>query len=233
MINCAAKTNVDALEANVDLAYSVNGDGPMNLAIACESAGSKLVQISTDYVFDGEGIVENGIRRPYVETDKPSPITVYGKSKYEGEMMASQYCHRVFIVRTAWLFGSGKRFIEKILNAAKVGEAVRVVNDQYGSATSVKELVQFLELLVRTEDYGIYHATCEGACTWYDVAKYVFESLNIETELLSCCSDDYKLVAKRPSYSVLENRHLKDKDLYRFSHWENAMDEYINYYLKT
>lgn len=228
VINCAAKTNVDELETLRNEAYAVNGHGAGNVAQVCNAIGAKLVHISTDYVFDGKGIRDNDIIRPYVEGDLEHPLTVYGQSKYDGELRVSGANERTFILRTAWLFGSGKRFVGHLLQKAKDERVVTVVNDQYGSATSVKELTQLIEKLIDTDNYGLYHATCEGVCTWYDVASFIFERAGIDIPIQPCSSSDMSYLAPRPMYSVLENKKLKESGCHQFSDWRKAMAEYVD-----
>lgn len=229
VINCAAKTNVDELESNQGEAFKVNGQGAGNVAMACEAIGSPLVHISTDFVFDGKGNIDaNHKLRPYVEGDMEHPLTVYGKSKYDGELRVAAAYDKTYILRTAWLFGSGKRFVERLLRKAKDEERVVVVNDQYGSATSVRELTGLIETLIQTEKYGLYHATSEGVCTWYDVATFIFKKAKIKIPVVPCSSDEIGFVALRPAYSVLENKKLNEGGLYRFGEWQEALATYID-----
>ena len=169
VINCAAHTNVDACETQWDLAYQINAIGPRNLAIACEKTGAKLIHVSTDYVFPGT------CPKPLTEFDMPGPISAYGKTKYEGELFVKEFSRRHFILRTAWLYGEGKNFVKTMLKLAENHEEITVVSDQFGSPTSAVELAKMIHFLEPTENYGTYHATCEGQCSWADFAV---ESLN-------------------------------------------------------
>ena len=168
VVNCAAYTAVDLCETDIENAYKVNAIGPRNLAIACEKVGAKFVQISTDYVFDGNGT------RAYREDDNTCPKSVYGKSKAIGEQFTREFCSKYFIVRTAWLYGEGNNFVRTMLKLAQTNEELNVVNDQFGSPTSTVDLAKAIIDLIHTEHYGTYHGTCEGQCSWYDFAKKIF-----------------------------------------------------------
>ena len=148
IINCAAHTNVDACETQMDLAYKINAIGPRNLSIAATETGAKLMHISTDYVFDGKGT------RPYLEFDKPDPQSMYGATKLAGENFVKEFADKHFIVRTAWLYGDGKNFVKTMLKLSETHEKIRVVNDQFGSPTSAKELAKAIRVLLPTDNYG-------------------------------------------------------------------------------
>ena len=156
IINCAAYTAVDACETNQDLAFKINTLGPRNLAIAADKVGAKLVHISTDYVFDGTK------ETPYMEYDNPNPKSVYGVTKARAEAFVRHFAHEYFILRTAWLYGDGKNFVKTMLKLSEDHDELRVVDDQFGSPTSTAELVKAIDSLLFTDNYGIYHATCEG-----------------------------------------------------------------------
>ena len=168
VINCAAYTAVDACETNYDIAFKVNVLGPRNLAIAAQKNGAKIVHISTDYVFDGTK------ETPYVESDSVCPQSVYGETKAEAEKYVSMMSDKFFILRTAWLSGDGKNFVKTMLRLSEDHEEVRVVNDQFGSPTSAEELAKAIDSLLFTDNYGIYHATCEGSCNWAEFAEEIF-----------------------------------------------------------
>lgn len=229
IINCAAFTAVDLCETEEQNAYNVNAIAPKNLALASKRIGSKLVHISTDYVFDGEGVKnEKGIIRPYVENDAVNPQSVYGKTKLEGENFVIKNCDKYFIIRTAWLYGDGKNFVRTMINLSKSNEKVNVVNDQIGSPTSTKELANMIEKLMITDNYGMYHGTCEGFCTWYDLTCKIYEILNIKTKVVPVTSEEFVRPAKRPKYSVLENKKLNDLGQYKFKHWKDALKIYLS-----
>ncbi len=168
IINCAAHTAVDLCEKQWDLAYRINAIGPRNLSIAATEVGAKMIHVSTDYVFAGDGT------RPYTEFDAPSPNSAYGKTKLEGENFVRDFADRYFILRTAWLYGEGKNFVRTMLRLAETHPEVTVVDDQVGSPTSAAELARLIHFLEPTENYGLFHATCEGSCSWADFAKAIF-----------------------------------------------------------
>ena len=221
VINCAAHTAVDLCETDMENAYKINAIGPRNLAIACEKVGAKLVQVSTDYVFDGNGT------RPYREDDITCPNSVYGTSKLMGENLVREFCSKYFIVRTAWLYGEGNNFVRTMLKLSETNSELNVVNDQIGSPTSTVDLAKAIIDLIHTEHYGIYHGTCEGQCSWYDFAKKIFEIKNIDIKVNPVTSDEFKRPAPRPKYSVLDNFMLKLVGLNSFREWEDSLEEYL------
>ena len=178
VINCAAHTAVDLCETDIENAYKINAIGPRNLAIACEKIGAKFVQVSTDYVFDGNG------SRPYREDDVTCPNSIYGTSKLMGENFTKEFCSKYFIVRTAWLYGEGNNFVRTMIKLSETNKELNVVNDQFGSPTSTVDLAKAIINLIHTEHYGTYHGTCEGQCSWYDFAKKIFEIKNIDIKEL-------------------------------------------------
>ena len=224
VINCAAHTAVDLCETDLENAYKINSLGPKNLAIACEKVGAKLVQVSTDYVFDGNTSI------PYREDDSTCPDSVYGASKLMGENFVREFCSRYFIVRTAWLYGKGNNFVRTMLKLAETNTELSVVNDQFGTPTSTVDLAEAIINLITTEHYGVYHGTCEGQCSWYDFAKKIFEIKNIDIKVNPVTSEEFKRVASRPSYSVLDNFMLKLIGLNSFRHWEESLEEYLKEY---
>ena len=222
VINCAAHTAVDLCETDIENAYKINAIGPRNLAIACEKIGAKFVQVSTDYVFDGNG------NRPYREDDKTNPNSIYGSSKLMGENFTKEFCSKYFIVRTAWLYGEGNNFVRTMLKLSETNKEINVVNDQFGSPTSTVDLAKAIIELIHTEHYGTYHGTCEGKCSWYDFAQKIFEISNIDIKVNPVTSEEYKRLAPRPAYSVLDNFMLKLVGLNSFRNWEDALIEYLN-----
>ena len=221
IINCAAFTNVDLSEEKVDLAYKINALGSKNLAIASEKVKSKLVYISTDYVFKGDK------KTPYREDDTTNPTNIYGKSKFLGEQYTKDFCSRYFIIRTAWLYGDGNNFVKTMLRLSESKKEINVVDDQVGSPTSTKELAVCVLNLINTEYYGTYHGTNNGFCSWYEFAKKIFEIKNIDVKVNPITSDKFPSKVNRPSYSVLDNFMLKLIDLDNFKHWEEALEEYL------
>lgn len=220
IINCAAHTAVDRCETDRDNAYNINANGPKNLAIAAEENGASIVQVSTDYVFDGNS------QKPYYEEDAVNPQSVYGSTKLAGEQEVAKAANRYYIVRTAWLYGEGKNFVRTMLNLAKTNNHITVVNDQFGSPTTALELAKAILYILENGEYGIYHATCEGMTSWYEFACRIFKEAGVEVEVVPVSSEEYKTEAKRPKYSVLENAHLKRIN-YTMKNWEDALVEYL------
>lgn len=221
IINCAAFTAVDLCESEQDTAYRINALGPKYLAIAAQQRGAKLVHISTDYVFDGQGNV------PYTEASQTNPISVYGKTKQAGDDFVQELCSRYFILRTAWVYGEGKNFVRTMLNLAKNNNKVRVVADQYGTPTSALELARAIVFLMETDSYGIYHATCEGSTNWHEFATTIFALANQSIEVEAITTSEYPTPAKRPMYSILENKAFHERHGYYMKDWKNALQEYM------
>jgi len=227
IINCAAFTNVDGCEVKEDAAFKANAIGPRNLAIAAKEIGAKLVHISTDYVFEGNGT------RPYLETDEPHPISAYGRTKLAGEKFVQQFADRYFILRTAWLYGDGKNFVKTMLRLSKNHDEVSVVCDQVGSPTSAKELAKMIYFLEPSESYGIYHATCEGDTNWADFTEEIYRLMGVKTKVNHVTSEQYKEMnpasADRPHYSILEDHMLKmTTDKFLMADWKDAIKEYLD-----
>lgn len=221
VINCAAYTNVDRCEQDEMNAFRVNAVGAQNLAAGSSRIGAGIVQVSTDYVFDG---TECTPRREY---DTVNPQCCYGKSKNLGEILVRETNPRHFIVRTAWLYGEGSNFIRTILRLAGEKDCLSVVNDQFGSPTSVKDLAIAIINLINTGYYGTFHATCEGECSWFDFAQKIFRLKGMSVDIRSITTDELNRPAKRPRYSVLDNFMLKLIGINNFRHWEDALDEYL------
>lgn len=221
IVNCAAHTAVDACETDWDNAYRINAIGPRNLSLAANEVNAKLVHISTDYVFDGKGT------RPYTEFDKVDPQGAYGKTKLAGEEFVKDFANRYFIIRTAWLYGDGKNFVKTMLRLSETNDAVSVVNDQVGSPTSAKELAGAIAHLIPTDNYGLFHGTCEGVCSWADFAEEIFRLRGLSTKVNRITSAEFNAKAPRPAYSVLENYMLKLTTDYKFAQWEDAIAEYM------
>ena len=221
VINCAAHTAVDLCETDIENAYKINALGPRNLSIACEKVGAKYVQVSTDYVFDGKG------DRPYREDDNTKPNSIYGSSKLMGEQFTKEFCSKYFIIRTAWLYGEGNNFVRTMIKLSQTNSELNVVNDQFGSPTSTVDLARAIIDLIKTENYGTYHGTCEGVCSWYEFAKKIFEIKNIDIKVNPVTSEEFKRPAPRPNYSVLDNFMLKLVGLNSFRTWEEALVEYL------
>lgn len=221
IINCAAHTNVNACETDADNAYKINAIGPRNLSIAAAKTGAKMVHVSTDYVFEGNGTV------PYTEFDDTNPLGMYGKTKLEGEKFVQQFTDKFFIIRTAWLYGDGKNFVKTMLKLSETNDEVKVVGDQIGSPTSTKVLADIINELVFTENYGIFHGTCEGFCSWADFTEEIFRLAGKDTKVKHITTEEFPTPAKRPAYSVLENYMLKLTTGYMAPDWKEAIKEYI------
>lgn len=222
VINCAAYTNVDGCETNEDLAYKANAIGPRNLAIASEELRTKLIHISTDYVFEGNGQV------PYREYDTTNPVSVYGKTKLMGENFVREFCSKYFIMRTAWLYGyNGNNFVKTIIRVAKEKGYLTVVNDQRGNPTNAEDLAHHILKVALTEEYGIYHCTGSGECSWYDFACKIIEYAGINCKIEPVTSEQYKRPAKRPTFSSLDNMMLRCTVGDEMRNWEEALFEFI------
>lgn len=221
IINCAAYTAVEACENEEDLAFRINAIGPRNLSIASQETGAKLMHVSTDYVFDGNG------HRPYLETDPVGPQGAYGRTKLAGENFVKEFCHKHYIVRTAWLYGDGKNFVKTMLRLAETNDKVRVVKDQVGSPTSAAELAKAIAYLLPTDNYGLFHGTCEGDCSWAQFTEEIFRLAGKSTTVEAITSEEYGAAVKRPAYSILENYMLKMTTDFMFSDWHDAIAEYL------
>ena len=225
ILNCAAYTNVDGCEVETDLAYKINAIGPRNLSIAATESGAKMFHISTDYVFPGNQ------DKALTEFDAVGPISAYGRTKLAGENFVKEFSDKHFIVRTAWLYGDGKNFVKTMLRLAESNKEVNVVNDQFGSPTSALELAKAIQYLLPTENYGLFHGTCEGSCAWSDFAKEIYRLAGVDTVVNPITSEKYKELfpnsADRPHYSILENYMLKLTGDYMFADWHDAIAEYL------
>jgi dTDP-4-dehydrorhamnose reductase len=222
VINPAAYTNVDACESNEDLAFKVNAIGARNIAISCEEVGAKLVHVSTDYVFEGNAT------KAYKEYDITGPVSVYGKTKLAGENYIREFCSKYFIVRTAWLYGyNGNNFVKTIIKAAKEKGHLEVVDDQRGNPTNAEDLAHHLLKLAVTDEYGVYHCTGEGECSWYDFAKAIVEYSNIPCTVSPITSKKINRAAKRPSFSSLDNMMLRCNVVDEMRNWTEALKMFI------
>lgn len=229
VINTAAYHKVDEVEDNPDKAFAVNATGARNVAIVCKDLNAVLCYISTDYVFSGRK------GSPYVETDPADPVNVYGVSKAAGEMLVRYTWPKHFIVRTSGLYGhagsSGKggNFVETMLRLAREGRPIRVVNDQTLTPTSTQALASQIASLIETDNYGTFHATCQGECTWFDFASAVFRLTGVSPELSTQTTTESGAKAWRPPYSVLENSALEALGIDGMPHWERALEGYLEH----
>ncbi len=222
VIHCAAYTAVDAAEENEELCRKVNADGPQNIANVCKELDIKMIQISTDYVFNGQG--ENF----WEPVDEAAPTSVYGQTKYEGELAVRNTLEKYFIVRIAWVFGiNGKNFVKTMLNLSKNYDTIRVVNDQFGSPTYTYDLARLLVDMVQTEKYGVYHATNEGTCSWYDFACAIFEEAGIEMNVVPVTTEEYGAKANRPANSRMSKEKLTENGFEKLPAWQDALSRYI------
>ncbi|MBQ8738608.1 MAG: dTDP-4-dehydrorhamnose reductase [Clostridia bacterium] len=226
VINCAAYTNVNMAEGEgAEVAFKANAIGPRNLAIVCEENGAKLIHVSTDYVFAGDA------SSPYREYDATSPKSVYGGTKLLGEQYIREQCSRYFIVRTSWLYGYyGKNFVKTMMNIARERGECKVVCDQRGNPTNACDLAHHLLKLVPCEEYGIYHGTGEGECSWYEFTQRIVEFAGIDADVSPCTSDDFPSPVKRPAYSALDNMAFRATVGNEFRHWEDALLCFIENY---
>ncbi len=221
IINCAAHTNVDKCETDIDNAYKINAIGPRNLSIAAAETGAKLMHISTDYVFPG---TEN---RALTEFDAVGPASMYGKTKLAGENFVRDFGEKYFIIRTAWLYGDGKNFVKTMLRLSETKDEIGVVKDQFGTPTSASELAKAIKYLLPTENYGLFHGTCEGSCSWADFAAEIFRLAGKGTKVNYITTDEFPSPTKRPAYSILDNYMLRLTTDFTFAPWQDAIAEYM------
>jgi len=227
IINCAAYTQVDNCEIEKDLAWNVNVTGTENLVKCSEKQGCRLIHISTDYVFDGS----KKIPEPYVEKDEPNPVSYYGKTKYESEKVVRKGAHWHVIIRPAWMYGvNGYNFLKTMLKLAlnNPKDEIRVVNDQYGSPTWSYGLALQIQRIMETDAQGIYHATAEGYCTWFELAEYFLNKMQVPHTIVPCTSEEFPTRAKRPKNSILENSNLKEKGINIMSQWQDDIDRFVS-----
>jgi dTDP-4-dehydrorhamnose reductase len=223
VIHTAAFTAVDECERRPELAFRINGDGTRNLALSCRDQHLPMVYLSTDYVFDGEKAT------PYLEEDTPNPISVYGHSKLQGEKYVQEILEHYCIVRTSWLFGlKGKNFVEAILLKAATGEQLQVVTDQIGAPTYTVDLAPMIAQLVGKGGGGIYHATNQGHCSWYEFAREILRAAGLERVGVSpITSAELDRPARRPKNSRLANARLQRDGLGLLPPWRDALRRYI------
>lgn len=222
IIHCAAYTAVDKAEEASDLCFSVNEKGTFNLAKAAADLGTKIVYLSTDYVFDGAGSL------PHKEEDPTNPLNVYGASKLAGERAILSQTERCFIVRTSWVFGiHGRNFVETMLRLGEQRDSVSVVCDQIGSPTYTVDLARLLCSMIFTEKYGIYHAANEGFCSWYDLACRTMELAGRPCRVLPINSAEYPTKAKRPLNSRLSKDKLTENGFERLPPWQDALERFL------
>lgn len=221
-IHCAAFTAVDKAETEKELCFRVNAEGTKNIARQCAKAGAKMLFVSTDYVFGGKGEI------PFETEDEKAPLNVYGESKLLGEKAVKELCKKFFIVRTSWVFGEkNTNFIATMLRLCESHSELKVVCDQIGSPTYSKHLARLICDIAQSEEYGTYHGTNEGFCSWYELAKKAFEIRKKNVTVLPVTTDQYPTAAKRPLNSRLSKNSLDKKGFERLPHWEDAVKEYL------
>ena len=227
VIHCAAYTAVDAAETNAELCRKVNGEGTRNIAMVCRDLDIKMMYISTDYVFNGQG------ERPWEPDDEREPLNSYGRSKYEGELAIEELLSKFFTVRIAWVFGvNGKNFIKTMLRLGKERGAVSVVCDQIGSPTYTYDLARLLVDMIQTDKYGRYHATNEGLCSWYEFAVEIFKQAGMdEVKVTPVTTAEYTAMypnqAKRPMNSRISKEKLSENGFERLPSWQGALGRYL------
>lgn len=220
VINCAGLTDVQECENNVDEAYRVNAIGVRNVALAANEVNAKVIQISTDDVFDKES------RIPYNEFDNVHPRTIYGKSKEAGEKILTQLLNRFVIIRSSWIYGIGRDFVDEVLRNVGQGKTMEVPNNQYAAPTSAKELAKVIRYFIDNEEYGLYHVVCPGSCSRYEFARTILEYSGKAGEL-----DLYPVVIEdsaRPTYSILDNMMLRLTGIEEPKDWKAALKEYLD-----
>lgn len=222
VFHCAAYTAVDAAEDNKELCMKINVQGTENIAKVCEKLDIKMMYISTDYVFNGEGT------RPWEPDDKTEPLNVYGESKYYGEVAVTDHVKKFYVVRIAWVFGiNGKNFIKTMLRLGKERDELTVVDDQFGSPTYTYDLSRLLVDMMETDKYGFYHATNEGICSWYEFACEIFRQAGLNVKVTPVSSKEYNSKAKRPSNSRMNKDKLTENGFERLPKWQDALSRYL------
>jgi dTDP-4-dehydrorhamnose reductase len=229
VVNTAAMHNVESCEQQPGRAQEVNVVGARNLATATRDLGSVLIHVSTDYVFDGAK------GTPYVESDEARPLNVYGRTKLEGEQFAQDINPKCFVLRTAALYGNhpcrakgGQNFVDLMLRLARERGRVRVVDNEFTSPTATADLARQIASLSRSDAYGLYHATAEGSCSWYEFAREIFRMAEVPVTLEVASPNEFPAKVPRPAYSVLENRKLKSQNLNLFRPWQDGLHAYLS-----
>jgi dTDP-4-dehydrorhamnose reductase len=222
LINAAAFTQVDQCERDEKKALAVNGDGVKNLALACIKNGIKMMQLSTDYIFDGEK------RIPYQEEDSPNPLSVYGRSKLLGEKHLQELMDNFVIIRTAWLYGAnGSNFVKTIAQLAQEKDELKVVDDQWGTPTYTFHLARAIDAIIETGETGIFHITNSGFCTWYDFACEIVRFKGLKVKVKPANTNEIGRPAKRPLFSVLNCSKFEKTTGLILPHWKDAVKEFI------
>ncbi len=222
VFHCAAYTAVDAAEDNEELCMRINAEGTRNIARVCENLDIKMLYLSTDYVFNGQG------ETPWEPDDLREPINTYGRSKYFGEIAVTDHVEKFFIVRISWVFGiNGNNFIKTMLKLSENHDTLRIVSDQIGSPTYTYDLSRLLADIMETEKYGFYHASNEGLCTWCEFAEAIFKEAGIEMNIIPVTTAEYGAKAVRPLNSRLNKEKLTEFGFERLPDWQDAMRRFM------
>jgi len=222
IIHCAAYTDVDQAEVEKELCYKVNVEGTRYVAEAAKKSDAKMLYISTDYVFDGQG------EEPFEVNDQPNPINYYGETKYQGEQEVQILLDKYFIVRTSWVFGEhGDNFVKTMLKLGQEKDEISVVADQYGSPTYTGDLAELIIEMIKTDKYGKYHATNEGFCSWYEFAKEIFESADMNVKVEPVSSEEFETKAKRPKNSRLSKKQLYDNSFKSLRNYKKSIKKLV------
>jgi dTDP-4-dehydrorhamnose reductase len=223
IINCAAYNDVDKAENEIEQCIKVNEEAPLIIARYAKKMGAVFVTYSTDFVFDGHKI------KPYMEEDVPNPLSVYGKSKYEGENKVLKIYNKSFIIRTSWLFGiGGNNFNKQVISWSKSRDTLNIVDDQVSAPTYSVDLAEFSWKLIQTEKYGLYHITNSGEASKYDQAKYVLEKIGWTGKLNRAKTEDFNLPAKRPEYSKLSSAKVEKLLGEKIPTWQSGIDRFLS-----
>lgn len=223
IVNCAGYTDVSLCEEHMEQAFKVNALGARNLSVAARKGKTRMVQLSTDDVFDGTTMT------PYTEFDTPNPQTVYGKSKLAGENFVREFCNRHIIVRSSWIFGDGSSYLSRILKQAEEGKTIYAAQDQCASPTGAGELAAKIVELMEFAPDGLYHITGQGSCTRFEFAKEIIRLSGYEADVLPVSASEDRLTAMRPSYSVLDNLMLKMSDISLLPDWREMLKQYLTH----
>ena len=223
IINCGAITDTELCEKEPELAYRVNALGARNLSIVARKTGAKMVQLSTDDVFDGT------VKAAHTEFDEMNPKTVYGASKRAGENYVREFTHKHFIVRSNWVYGqSGKNFVNNLLKASETEDNLPIACDQFGSPTSARDLAKIVLYLIKTNEYGTYHATCQGSCSRFEFAQEILKLAGRDTTIVPVPASQSRFSSVRPDYAILDNFILRIMNVYEMPHWKESLREYMD-----
>lgn len=222
VIHCAAYTAVDQAEEEIELCRKINVEGTRYIAEVCKSKDIPMMYISTDYVFDGKG------SEPFLPDSPRNPVNFYGQAKYEGELVVEELLSKYFIVRISWVFGeNGKNFVRTMLDLGKKLGKLTVVNDQFGSPTYTSDLSKLLVEMIQSKEYGTYHATNEGICSWFEFATEIFKQAGLPVDVQPVDSSAFKTKAVRPLNSRMSKEKLVEKGFEKLPDWKDALSRYL------